>query len=877
MAPGKLRIYLGAAPGVGKTFAMLDEGWRRRGRGTDVVIGFVEPHNRPKTAAQIRDLPTIARRRLQYRGQWLEEMDVGAVLARHPAVALVDELAHTNVPGSRNEKRWQDVEELLAEGIDVISTVNIQHLASLNDVVERITGIVQRETVPDAVVRAADQIELVDMAPEALRRRMAHGNIYPPEKIDTALAHYFRLGNLGALRELALLWVADRVDEELASYRHRHGIQEPWETKERIVVALSGAPGGEHLLRRASRMAARSNGEVVGVHVRPADGLMRPTPPGLEAQRRLLSELNGRYAELSGADEADSLVRFARAENATQLLLGASRRSRWYELLHGSVINRVIRDASPIDVHVISPEEPVPAGLPHTSRPHRPASVPPRRRIIGLLLATFGIVSFAAALSPLQPSLRVPGALLFLLLGVVLVSTVGGLVPALVATLVAGLSADFFFVPPYDSFRAAHADDILALVVFGAVAVLVSALVDQLLRRGSQVSRRQAEVESLARLAGESVFSGASALPDIVSDLRRTFNLGSVAILAPTGPAHDIWRPVEAAGSPVPTTPDAADFSVELDEGTVLVLSGHAVSAEDSRLLAAFVSQLRMAQERVQLESEVAAAEQLAEANNLRSALLAAVSHDLRTPLASIKAAATSLLSREVRWGPKERTEFYRTIDSEADRLTRLISDLLDMGRLQTGTLPVMMGSVSIYEVVLGALASLPSNEGLDIFVPDDLPMVDADAGLLERALANVVSNAQKWSPPGVAARVEAGLAGENVDIRVIDRGPGIPRERQGDVFTPFQSQGDGPGRETRGIGLGLAVAKGFTEAMAGSLFVEDTPAGGATFVFSLKRADDDLTAEVRRTGTQARDLTEPDRGAAPPAGAVSAPARGEP
>ncbi|HMK98259.1 MAG TPA: histidine kinase, partial [Acidimicrobiales bacterium] len=278
MAPGKLRIYLGAAPGVGKTFAMLDEGWRRFHRGTDVVVGFVEAHNRPKTTAQVRDLPVIARKRLPYRGQLLEEMDLDAVLARHPAVALVDELAHTNVPGSRNEKRWQDIQELLAAGIDVISTVNIQHLASVNDVVERITGVPQRETVPDAVVRSADQIELVDMTPEALRRRMAHGNIYPPEKIDTALAHYFREGNLGALRELALLWVADRVDDELASYRQRHGIQDKWETKERIIVALSGAPGGEHLLRRAARIAARSNGEVVGVHVRSADGLVRPEP-----------------------------------------------------------------------------------------------------------------------------------------------------------------------------------------------------------------------------------------------------------------------------------------------------------------------------------------------------------------------------------------------------------------------------------------------------------------------------------------------------------------------------------------------------------------------------------------------------------------------
>src|SRR6202011_4807781 len=319
MARGKLRIYLGAAPGVGKTFAMLDEGWRRRGRGTDVVIGYVETHNRPKTAAQIRDLEVIPRAKLDYRDGTFEEMDLDAVLARRPAVVLIDEMAHTNVPGCRHEKRWQDIDAILEAGVDVISTVNIQHLVSLNDVVERITGITQRETVPDSVVRAAEQIELGDMHPEARRRRMAHGNIYPAERVDAALAHYFRVGNLAALRELALLWVADRVDDELADYRERHGITEPWETKERVVVALTGAPNGERLLRRGGRMAARVNGELVGVHVRPLDAFTHPQAEGLVGQRRLLGELGGRYAEVAGADVSAALVNFARSENATQL------------------------------------------------------------------------------------------------------------------------------------------------------------------------------------------------------------------------------------------------------------------------------------------------------------------------------------------------------------------------------------------------------------------------------------------------------------------------------------------------------------------------------------------------------------------------------
>ncbi len=343
MGTGTLRIYLGAAPGVGKTYAMLNEGWRRQQRGASVVVGIVETHARANTAEQLRDLEVIPRRRVEYRGAVLEEMDTDAVLARHPQVCLVDELAHTNAPGGRYEKRWQDVEELLAAGIDVISTLNIQHLESLNDVVERITGIGQRETIPDVIVRRADQIELVDMTPEALRRRMAHGNIYPSERIDAALANYFRPGNLGALRELALLWVADRVEESLHDYLEDHGITDTWETRERVVVAMTGAPSGDQLIRRAARMAARARGDLIGVHVASSDGLMTRPEGSLERQRKLLTELGGSYHEVVGTDPAVALVDFARAEKGTQLVLGASHRSRWREITRGSVAARVTR------------------------------------------------------------------------------------------------------------------------------------------------------------------------------------------------------------------------------------------------------------------------------------------------------------------------------------------------------------------------------------------------------------------------------------------------------------------------------------------------------------------------------------------------------
>ena len=382
---GHLRIYLGSAAGVGKSYAMLSEGHRRAERGADVVVGFAEAHGRPHTSALLDGLEVIPRTRLEYRGSTFEEMDLDAVLARRPQIALVDEFAHTNVPGSRNEKRWQDVEELLDAGIDVISAVNIQHLESLNDVVEKITGVPQRETVPDAIVRAADQVEMVDMTPEALRRRMAHGNIYPPEKIDAALTNYFRSGNLSALRELALLWLADKVDEGLQRYRTEHKITGAWEARERVVVALTGGPEGKTLIRRAARIAARSaGGDLLAVHVTKSDGLTGADPAALASQRRLVESVGGTYHQVVGDDIPEALLTFARAENATQLVLGASRRSWLTAVLTGPGIgSRTIRGSGDIDVHIVTHAQMGRGrGLP---RPR--GAITLRRQIAGYVLA----------------------------------------------------------------------------------------------------------------------------------------------------------------------------------------------------------------------------------------------------------------------------------------------------------------------------------------------------------------------------------------------------------------------------------------------------------------------------------------------------------
>jgi two-component system, OmpR family, sensor histidine kinase KdpD len=865
MAKGQLRIYLGAAPGVGKTFAMLNEGWRGRERGKDVVVGYVETHGRPSTEAQLRNLEVIPRWVVAYRGQQLEEMDLDAILRRHPEVALIDEMAHTNVPGSRHAKRWQDIEELLATGIDVVSTINIQHLESLNDVVAKITGVVQRERVPDQVVRAADQLELVDMSPESLRRRMAHGNIYRPEKVDAALGNYFRVGNLSALRELALLWVADRVDEGLQDYRERHGIAEPWETKERVVVALTGSPRSEQLVRRGARMAARTRAELVGVHIRPADGLSQSGAELLDDHRLLLLELGGRYAEVTGNDTASALVNFARAENATQLLLGATQRSRWTELIQGSVINQVIRAADGIDIHVLSDrgtaEDDV-RRLPKLPVRGQLTRMPPRRRLTGWVLALAGIPLLCLVLVSLRSGLGASAGLPELLAAVVVVACVGGVMPALVAALLSFGLADWYLIPPVHSWTIGRASDVGSLAAFVVVAVLVSLLIDRLARRTLDTARAKAESEALARLAGGAMLSGRSEPAELVEEIRATFGVDGVVVLTADGhadvgadPTGRGWRVAAAAGTELPARPEDGAFSAELAEGSVLVIGGRSLSAGDRRLLGVFVAQLRMALARRQLEQTAAEATSLAETNELRTALLAAVSHDLRTPLASIKACATSLLSEEVAWSPEAQRSFCQTIDQEADRLNDLVGNLLDMSRLQTGALRLALRPVGLDEVVFAALASISGDtSSVVVDVPESLTPIVTDPALLERAIANLVSNALAFSPRGtvhVVGAVEipelgiarapdrpdvagAGAGGNRVELQIIDRGPGIPAAQRDAVFRPFQRLGDGGNAHADGVGLGLAVARGFVEAVDGHLVLDDTPGGGLTATISL-------------------------------------------
>ena len=829
MARGTLRVYLGAAAGVGKTYAMLNEGRRRRDYGEDVVVGYVEPHRRPKTAAQVGDLEVVPRKQMEYRSGTFEDMDIDAVLARRPAVALVDELAHTNVPGSRNEKRWQDVEELLEAGINVLSTLNIQHLESLNDVVERITSIQQGETIPDEVVRRADELQLVDLTPLALRNRLARGDVYPPERIDAALANYFRLGNLSALRELALLWLADRVDEGLADYRERHGIDRPWETRERVLVALTGSSDGERLVRRAARISQRLKGDLVAVHVRPQDGLAAPSAALLELQRDLVEEFGGTYHEVVGSDAGEALVEAARSLNATQIVMGASRRSRWSRLTHGSVIGEVIRRSGVgLDVHVISHAEGTEDHQLAFPQARRPTALPRRRLLIGLAFAALGPPALAAVLAQFRDEFGLSSVLLLFLLLVVGVSALGGLWPALAAAISGFLLVNWYFTPPLYTFTISDGENILALIVFLAVAGTVSWFVALAARRAVDAAQMRTEAEALARLAGSAPVS------TVLDSLRRVLALEGASVLHRQ---ESGWRIEATSGDRVPESPDAASSTIELDRDHVLALAGGPIRSEDQRVLDAFAKEIAASVELGELEAEAEAAGVLSAANELRAAILSAVSHDLRTPLAGIKASVTSLLQEDVDWTPDARREFLVTIAEETDRLNALVGNLLDMSRLQSDALEIMPSRVGLEEVLPAALHSLAvADDTVQLDVPETLPRVLADPGLLERALANLIDNAVRFSPAGRPARVTAGAVDGYVDVRVVDRGPGVPAEDRARLFVPFQRLGDSS--QDEGVGLGMAVARGFIEAMGGVIEIEETPGGGLTVVARLRAAE---------------------------------------
>ncbi|MGO2138854.1 MAG: DUF4118 domain-containing protein [Leucobacter sp.] len=825
---GRLRVFLGAAPGVGKTFSMLEEGRRLHADGRDVIVAIVESHGRAATAALAVGLPALPRARVVHRGVALEEMDLAAVLARKPELALVDELAHTNVPGSTHEKRWQDVEELLAAGIDVISTLNVQHIESLNDVVEQITGVPQQETVPDSFLRSADELEVVDIAPQSLRDRLAEGFVYPAERVDAALSHYFRLGNLTALRELALVWLADEVDQALRGYRTAHGIKGTWEARERVVVALTGGPEGETLLRRGARIAARSSGgELLAVHVTTQDGLRTAGPDVLAQQRALVEKLNGSYHQVVGEDVPTALVEFARSQNATQLVLGASRRGRFAAALTGPGIGAtVVRESGEIDVHMVNHA----AAARRFALPPLTGALTAKRRILGFVVALLGgpILTSLLMLSRTPDSIT-SDVLSYQLLTVV-VALVGGIWPALFAAVFSGLTLDYFFIEPIFTVHIHEPLHLLALALYVVIASLVSIIVDRAARHTRAAKRSAAESELIQTIAG-SVLRGDDAAQALAERTREAFGLPAVRVV------HDETEGV-IASSGAHTDGDPLT-RIALGDGAHLELYGPPLAASEQRLLSVVVAQLSAALAHQELEQTAKEIEPIAASDRVRGALLTALSHDLRRPLAAATAAVGGLRTTGLKLTDEDRGELLDTAEESLGALAALLTDLLDVSRLQGGALSIANRPTDPAEAIAPALDELglgPADVRLALNHGD--ARAQADPALLQRVIVNLLANATRHSPAGEPVVITTSVFAGTLEVRVVDHGPGVPADKRDDIFVPFQRLGDTD--NDTGLGLGLALSRGFIEAMHGTLTPEDTPGGGLTMVISLATETDE-------------------------------------
>ena len=835
MARGRLRVYLGAAPGVGKSYEMLAEGHRRVSQGADCVIGFVEPHGRRAIAAMTEGLEVVPRRRMAHRGGESSEMDLDAVLARHPQVALVDELAHTNAAGSRHPKRWQDVEELLDAGIDVVSTLNVQHLESLNDVVAQMTGVRQRETVPDAVVRQAEGLELVDLSPEALRQRLQAGEVYSSDRIAAALSHYFRLGNLTGLRELAVLWLADRVDEAL-EHRAKDGIAAPWEARERIVVGVSGGPESDRLIRRAARLAARTPGsDLMAVYVARSDGRPGANAAALRRYRALAESLGGSWHQVVGIGVADALRQFARHENATQLVVGSTRRSGLRALLGGRevVARSVTRLGGALDVHVVADK----SAAKRSPLRLLQLGVSRQRRLTAMVLLLVLVPTLTVVLTMLRSHLALSGDLLVYLLAVVLIAVIGGLYPALLAAFVSAALADFFFTQPLHTFDIAATNDVVALVVYVATALLVSSAVERAARRQRLATRASGEAAAMKTMAG-AVLRGEGDLPRLLELVRETFGLEAVSLLERPRetPVEGTWFVIASSGDSPPERPEQATAKAVLGPSLILAGRGRALPPADLEIFAACAAQMAETVRQRRLTEQAASAEQRAggEDERRRAALAAATGHVLPGPVATAKQALTSLRALLPASGAVEKT-LVDAVEHSVDQVGVLVQQLADVVQARAGALDVHLRPVDVAEVVSAALEDLgPGRHGLNMQISDDLPDVIADAAVLTRLVIALADNALRRNPPESAPILAAVPSGDRVEIRFEDSGPfpagAQPGATESAVLEPGYSAGEPPGYDAFVIG----VARDLTEAINGSLRAEERIGGGLTVTVSL-------------------------------------------
>jgi two-component system sensor histidine kinase KdpD len=864
---GKLKIFLGAAPGVGKTYGMLSAARRRKLDGIDVIVGVVETHGRAETEAQMAGLEVLPRRRIDYKGRVLEEMDLDAILARRPALVLVDELAHTNAPGGRHPKRYLDVEELLAAGIDVYSTLNVQHVESLNDVVARITRIRVRETVPDSIVDAADEVELVDLTANDLLARLREGKVYVREQAQRALRHYFSPGNLTALRELALRRTAERVDDQMLSYMREHAITGPWAAGERVIVCLDPSPSAANAVRAAKRTADSLDAELIALYVETDRhaGLTDAEHTCLADTMRLATQLGAEVVTVPGRSVVEEILAFARARNVTRVIVGKSRRSRWFELTHGSVVDELIRSGSGLAVEVApSPGGPTPSG-PTDWLLGAPRQISPY--LEGAI--TTALATGAGKL--VDYLINVPNVSLLYVVPVLIAAARHGLVPSLWVSGLSVLAYNFFFLPPLYQFTISDPANVVALVLFMFVAIVASALAART-RAQTVAARREARttaelyafsrkiagvidlydllwivVTHLARLLNAEVvilMPEKTAAGNGSLDTRAAFPPGTELSEADLAAARWSWDADQPTGKGTDTLPGGRWLFVPIrtsrsEIGVIGIQSTKdtgGLSAAERRLLEAVGNQAAVAIERVTLAADIDQAELGAERERMRSAMLTSVSHDLRTPLASIIGALSSLRSYRDRYDEATRAELLDTALSEAERLDRFVGNLLDMTRLDAGAIAPKREAVEVGDLVSTTLRrAMPLMKGHQVgtTVPPDLPSLSLDFVLAEQALFNLLDNAAKYSPSGGRIEVEAHPMGNRVDIIVRDEGPGIAPEALNRLFDKFYRAHDGD-RRLAGTGLGLAIAKGFVEVQGGTIEARNrADRSGAEFVVS--------------------------------------------
>jgi two-component system sensor histidine kinase KdpD len=859
----RLKIFFGYAPGIGKTYTMLEFARRLKAEGVDVVVGCVETHSRPETAALLEGLEVLPRREVSYRGTRLLEFDLDRALARKPAVLLLDELAHTNAPDGRHPKRWQDALELLDAGIDVHTTLNVQHVESLNDVIEQITFVRVRETVPDAVLERADEIELVDLPPEELLERLREGKVYLPEEARRATERFFRRGNLLALRELALRRTAERVDVDVREYRREFGIRTAWPAAERIMACVGPSPSSARIVRGARRMAAGLRAPWVAAYVDAPDAF--PMSPGdrerLQVHLRLAESLGGEVVRLSGSHVSAALLDYARGHDVTRIVVGKPTRTRWRDRWKGSLVDELVRGSGEIEVHFIAGDESPPA-------PPQPARPPtsfrwPDYAYTALFVAAATILGVAAG-----SYLALPDVVTFYLLVIMISAFRFGRGPSLAAAALSVAAYDFFFVPPVYEFSVHDVRHLLTFGVMFAVGIVISGLTSRTRRQEREARIREArtatlysltrelvgvlDAEEVARIAARhaaEVFGGDASvlLPDPAQGLavRGRSRDGAQLQEQELTVAHWAFDHGRPAGQGTETLPGPGVTCVPLQSGPrtlgILALrtaSQEMLELEQQGFLGAFVRQVTLAVERARLSEDAKAAALRVRTEEMRSSILSAVSHDLRTPLAAITGAGTALRDDRGRLGPRQQADLLDTICSEAERMERLVANLLDMVRLESGTVSPKRDWVPLEEILGSALSRLEprlADRPVATDVPQDLPLLSVDPVLFEQVLANLLDNALKYTPAGSPIEIRARADGNELEIEVADRGPGLPADSLPRVFEKFY-RGAHPG--VGGVGLGLPICRGIVQAHGGTIGAANRDGGGASFRIRLPRLE---------------------------------------